>query len=117
MINSSQHMAERGSNLVVINLGQTLFFCEFDVVIAKVFSLFLIFFAFKFSMYFFYAVGSANVRIGLAKDQTPFNIPHCIAWRLKKSLPSNFTMIDQVTVWFFAFLNYPQSFSFRGVCK
>ncbi|KAL3506082.1 hypothetical protein ACH5RR_031464 [Cinchona calisaya] len=41
----SQLLAERGSNLVVINPG------------------------------------SANIRIGLAQQDTPFNIPHCIARR------------------------------------
>lgn len=42
------------------------------------------------------AEGSANVRIGLAREQTPFNVPHCIARHLKGSQASNFTMIDQV---------------------
>ncbi|XP_058001147.1 actin-related protein 9 isoform X3 [Hevea brasiliensis] len=46
----SQLLAERGSNLVVINPG------------------------------------SANVRIGLAQQDTPFNIPHCIA-RYTNQLP------------------------------
>ncbi|CAA7390814.1 unnamed protein product [Spirodela intermedia] len=59
MINPSQLMVERGSNLVVINPG------------------------------------SANVRIGLAGEQTPFNVPHCIARHLKGSQASDFTMIDQ----------------------
>ncbi|KAL2562893.1 hypothetical protein AAZX31_20G189100 [Glycine max] len=38
--------------------------------------------------------GSANVRIGLASQDTPFNIPHCIA-RHTKQIP-NFTVIDQL---------------------
>ncbi|KAG4919533.1 hypothetical protein JHK84_056841 [Glycine max] len=38
--------------------------------------------------------GSANVRIGLASQDTPFNIPHCIA-RHTKQIP-NFTVIDQM---------------------
>ncbi|KAM7488285.1 hypothetical protein LguiB_025769 [Lonicera macranthoides] len=42
----SQLLAERGSNLIVINPG------------------------------------SANIRIGLAQQDTPLNIPHCIAWRM-----------------------------------
>lgn len=41
----SQLLADRGSNLVVINPG------------------------------------SANIRVGLAQQDIPFNIPHCIAWR------------------------------------
>ncbi|KAK2647238.1 hypothetical protein Ddye_022433 [Dipteronia dyeriana] len=41
----SQLISERGSNLVVINIG------------------------------------SANIRIGLAQQDTPFNIPHCVARR------------------------------------
>lgn len=41
----SQLLAERGSNIVVINPG------------------------------------SANIRVGLAQQDVPFNIPHCIAWR------------------------------------
>ncbi|MQM05281.1 hypothetical protein Taro_038090, partial [Colocasia esculenta] len=60
MINPSQLMAERGSNLVVINPG------------------------------------SANVRIGLAREQMPFNIPHCIAWHVKgRGEVPKFTMKDQ----------------------
>ncbi|XP_020084523.1 actin-related protein 9 isoform X2 [Ananas comosus] len=27
--------------------------------------------------------GSANVRIGFAHQQVPFNVPHCVAWHLK----------------------------------
>uniref|UniRef100_A0A1D1Y848 Actin-related protein 9 n=1 Tax=Anthurium amnicola TaxID=1678845 RepID=A0A1D1Y848_9ARAE len=59
MINPSQLMADRGSNLVVINPG------------------------------------SAYVRIGLAREQTPFNIPHCIARHVNESVASKFTIKDQ----------------------
>ncbi|KAL2601191.1 hypothetical protein AAZV13_10G153500 [Glycine max] len=38
--------------------------------------------------------GSANVRIGLASQDTPFNIPHCIA-RHTEQIP-NFTVIDKI---------------------
>ncbi|KAH1230114.1 Actin-related protein 9 [Glycine max] len=38
--------------------------------------------------------GSANVRIGLASQDTPFNIPHCIA-RHTEQIP-NFTVIDKM---------------------
>lgn len=34
-----------------------------------------------FYFYFFLILGSANIRIGLAQQDAPFSIPHCIARR------------------------------------
>ena len=85
----SQLTAERGPNLVVINPG---YYSNPNPLTA------LLFCHYCFSFYNHklqkHLSGSANIRIGLATHDTPFNIPHCIA-RYTSQVPKK-NVQDQV---------------------
>lgn len=122
----SQLFAERGSNLVVINPGS--FHLPNLLKHTKVQFPFS-FFAIKFSFFCghekvctlccfapdmlrnLFISGSASIKIGLAQQDVPLNVPHCIAWRTtgSKQFPRK-NVVDQVSLFFFAFL-----FSFSGL--
>lgn len=57
-------------------------------------------------------LGSANVRIGLAMDEKPFNVPNCIA--RYNTQTGKLNVVDQVFVNFgFNFTCVPLCFSFN----
>lgn len=61
-------------------------------------------------------LGSANIRIGLAQQDTPLNVPHCIARRTtqvpKRSVQDQVTSFSQFPMIFLSFLNFLLFFSF-----
>jgi len=102
----SQIISERGSNLVVINPGmlniqfRALPICHpLPKINTRSLNILTLLIPYP------YYSGSANVRIGLASQDTPFNIHHCIARHTKQTEGK---VIDQVflRIWLFYFIIY-----------
>lgn len=89
----SQLLAERGSNLVVINPGFVAkqFICFQSSNLSRVNSGFCLRI---FILILWVDIGSANIRIGLAQQDAPISVPHCIARRTSQLPKKN--VQDQV---------------------
>lgn len=65
-------------------------------------------------------LGSANIRIGLAQQDTPLNVPHCIARRTtqvpKRSVQDQVTSLSEFPMIFLSFLNFLLFFPFWCSC-